>query len=1195
MSVSGGTPPYTHLWSNGSTNEDISGLSPGFYSVVITDNNACTFNAGTTINVLSNIQLSSSTVDVSCFGGNDGSINLNVTGGVSPYSYSWSNGETTQDILSLIAGIYSVTVTDSLGCSDSLSVTIFEPTELDISLSGIQNVSCFGGTDGHINITTSGGTPPYVFNWSNGVSTENNPSIGAGSYSITVTDANGCAKADTFSIVEPSAITVSISSEPVICEGGSDGSISLSPSGGTPPYTYFWSTGATTSSINNLTAGNYLFTVTDNNNCTYTSNQTIGTLSSMIIQSNVSQISCNGADDGAIVITVTGGIEPYSYSWSSGETTKDLTDLGPGVYDLTVTDDSNCVISESFTINEPDVLSLTVQTINIDCNGSGNGSINLTVVGGTTPYSYLWSNGAVTEDLSGISGGLYTVTVTDNNGCQDSISAFINEPDTIGLQSAINPVSCNGGSDASIFLTVNGGTPPYIYLWSNNATTQDIVNVNAGSYHVTVTDNAGCIKSQSFIVSEPLELTTSISSTNVSCNEGNDGQVILTVNGGTQPYVFLWSNFETTQNLSTATAAFYTVVVTDNKGCTITDTVTITEPPALEVVAVVTDDDCGFNQGGVSLTVSGGTPGYTYLWSTGDTTKDLVNRGAGSYSVIITDQNLCVDSFTFNVTQPDSMVITATVIDVVCVGDSNGAINLNVLGGIQPYSYTWSNGATTKNISSLSGGTYIVTVIDASNCLKVDSFDVNEPDTLMSSIVQTPVTCFGSSDGIADLTVTGGTPPYTYLWSTFQFNQDLVNIPGGEYSVIITDANGCRIVDSVSVFEPEQMEITAIAKGAGCGNASGGIVDITVIGGVTPYSYLWSNGDTTQDLTNLMPGTYTVTVTDDHGCTISSQSTVTSFPIPNVSFNVNDVCGEAPAIFENTSSIVNVGLTYLWKFGDGDTSSAEHPIHYYADTGSYLVTLVATSDNDCVDSAQHVISVFPSSDATIQSIGTAFCATDTLELTASEENALYSWSTGDSVRTINVNSEGIYSVTVANQYGCIDSSTIYIAAYDSLIVEVSNDTTINRGFSVQLHASGGDFYLWTPNAGLDDPQSATPVARPLQSTVYNVLVTDENGCVADADITIEVLDEIVLDVPNLFTPNGDGHNDTWRVTNIDLYPECEVSVFNRWGSEVYSTKNYQNDWDGTNGGSALADGTYYYVINCEGASVVYKGAITILR
>ncbi len=470
------------------------------------------------------------------------------------------------------------------------------------SISSQTNVACNGGNTGSLTVTASDGTSNYSYSWSNGSSTSNTSSttntisgLTAGTYSVTITDGSGCTATASATITEPTVLTASgqVTSN-VTCNGGNNGAATVNVTGGSSPYTYAWSNGAATQSMIGLTAGTYSVTVTDANGCTATAGitvtQPISGISASAIATNV---SCNGGSDGAVDLTVTGGTAPYTFVWNNTATTEDMIGLEAGTYSVTVTDANGCTATESVEVTEPAVLSASGVATNVSCNGGSNGAIDLTVTGGTAPYTFVWSNTATTEDMIGLEAGTYSVTVTDANGCTATESVEVTEPTVLSASGVATNVSCNGGSDGAVDLTVTGGTAPYTFVWSNTATTEDMIGLEAGTYSVTVTDANGCTATESVDVTEAILIASGQVTSNVTCNGGNDGAATVNVTGGSSPYTYAWSNGETTQSMLGLTAGTYSVTVTDANGCTATAGITVTQPiSGISASGVATNISC---------------------------------------------------------------------------------------------------------------------------------------------------------------------------------------------------------------------------------------------------------------------------------------------------------------------------------------------------------------------------------------------------------------------------------------------------------------------------------------------------------------------------------------------------------------------------------------------------------------------------
>ncbi|MDI1315791.1 PKD domain-containing protein [Flavobacterium sp.] len=531
--ITGGIPfssgtPYTISWTgpNGftSTATSISNLAPGNYDVTIADAGGCPFSNTYTITEPAAIAITvDSENDITCFNATNGSITISVTGGTGAYVYTWTKdtspyADVTQDIANLAPGVYIVSVTDANNCGPTTATfTITQPPLLVVSLVSQTNVLCFGAATGEIFVNVVGGTvgSGYTFSWTGPnsftSSNQNLNAIVAGMYDLTVTDANGCQKNLSVTITQSTDIVIAYTTTPITCYGADNASISVTLSGGNPPYQYQWSNLATTLNQTNLSAGNYTITVTDAVGCPKVETINIPQAPVFTINPIVANISCFGAQNGSINLNLTGGITPVALTWSDGSTSGLIrNNLGPGTYTATISDGTPCFIVRTFTIVEPQPLILSANITNaFNCTNASSGAIDLIVAGGTPPFGYSWSNGSSTEDLSSITSGNYLVTVTDANGCIKTEQFPITRPDPIVLNVTTQTTfDCAAHTvDQNFVAQASGGIPAYQFQWSsgtisgaNNEIMQSPVN---GTVLLTVTDSYGCTATQTVVVDTP--------------------------------------------------------------------------------------------------------------------------------------------------------------------------------------------------------------------------------------------------------------------------------------------------------------------------------------------------------------------------------------------------------------------------------------------------------------------------------------------------------------------------------------------------------------------------------------------------------------------------------------------------------------------------------------------------------------------
>ncbi len=1011
--------------------------------------------------------------NVSCFGQSNGSALVSVSGGSGNYSISWSNGNNTASNFGLGVGTYTVNVIDNIsGCSVNGAYVVSAPSP--ISNSGvISNVNCFGGSTGGVNITPLGGTAPYSYVWTNSlgntVSTiQDLSNVSAGTYTVQITDNNGCTLSNSYQVTQPNQmLNNSAVLSNVSCYSGTNGSIDLQVWGGTVPYTYLWNTGSSNQDITGLTVGNYSVTITDNKGCMKTSNYSITQPTIITSQMNPTTVSCFGFSNGIASVTASGGTPPYDYNWQNTNTvyaqnSATLTNVPSDTYTVQITDANGCTISNSTTITQPSVVSSSLTFTNVSCHGGNDGNINLSVSGGIAPYVYAWVNAsnqniAVSQDLLQIPADTFTVTITDANGCISSMNQIISEPEfPLTSTSNVTNVLCFGNSTGTISINALGGTVPYTYNWLSGQNTSTISNLTAGSYSFTITDFNGCNTSGILNVTQPnapLSITNSL--VNVTCNGFMDGSINTSVSGGTLPYDFNWSNSiyllaYNTEDLISIPAETYTVLVVDNHGCSIADTFTITEPTALNNSIIGVNILChGESTGSINLSVFGATPPYSYVWNNGITSEDQTSVPAGSYQVTITDANGCIKLDSIELSEPlFPITYSYTTSEVTCRDGNNGSIELMVSGGTPLYTYSWTNGSNNALNDSLTAGVYSFLVTDANGCTVIDSITISQPDALTINELITPVSCYGFSDGVIDLTTLGGTPPYQFTWfnSTFALSaqtEDLIDFPKDTYQVEIIDSNGCFYEYFLMLPQPDSLYITTNEIMVTCYGGSDGAIDISVFGGNPGYIFLWSNGETTEDINDLTAGIYDVLVSDT---------------------------------------------------------------------------------KNCIDSAEIII----------------------------------------------ISPEPISSNITTTAVSCIDQ------ADGSALVEATGGV-------------GSFTYLWSNG-------TTNSLNESLSNTLYSVLITDALGCTGIDSVIVPINPIACIDPVNCFTPNDDQINDTWVIDNLELYPDLSLTIFNKWGNLVFEQKGTYSPWDGTYDTKELPAGTYYYIINLNYLDrAPVTGTINILK
>lgn len=762
--------------------------------LIVTDTGGGMLNGGGTS---LSVAITSST-NLLCNGQNTGSATALAMGGVTPYTYTWSNGGSGATINNLAAGTYTVTVTDNSSATATASVVITQPSLLVLTAPTITNVLCNGGNTGSITAHASGGTSPYSFHWSTGGNTATISNLSAGAYMVTVTDDNGCTKSSTYQITQPASILISlISLTHESCSGQNDGAISISVSGGVNPIVADWSNGFSGLTINNLAPGAYSVTVSDNNNCTKSSTFTInaGGIVNITLNQQIN-VTCPGGANGSISVAASGGVAPYTYNWSNGASTSSINGLAAGSYTVTATDSHGCAFAKVYTITQPQPLVISIQqpTHNL-CFGNSTADLTSSTSGGTSPYTSLWSNGVNGANNSNLVAGTYTVTVTDGNGCTSSNSATIIDPALVTVTISTTDETGVGLNNGTANATPAGGTGAFTYLWSNGGTTALITGLPPGTYTVTVADANACTASVSAQVDPFGCLLNLMLPADLTICEGDTAMIQPFVTGESGIITYLWSDGSTGDSLWVAHSGEYCLTITDGAGCQDEDCIVVAEIIIPPLNCTVTNESSPGAHDGAIVCQSGFA---SYFWSTGTNTESISGLSPGVYCVTVTDINGCTKAECFNV-QPGNCLlsISSEVTGVSCYGDSTGTITITTINSLPPEDYIWSNGDTTATLVGLPVGQYNVTVTDATGCFATDNITVTSPDELMIGIdtiidiTQTP--------GSIHVTITGGRLPYFYLWlfpdgTQLSGFEDLDNLAqSGNYQLQVQDANGCLV------------------------------------------------------------------------------------------------------------------------------------------------------------------------------------------------------------------------------------------------------------------------------------------------------------------------------------------------------------------------------------------------------------------
>mgnify|MGYP001199284359 CR=1 FL=1 len=880
-------------------------------------------------------------IDVSCNGQTDGEITIDAPAAITPYSISIDGGLTfpytgiadpSFTISGLSAGSYNIVVEDSQPETDVYSanpVVINEPDLVSFSAGVSSNyngaqISCIGESDGEIQIFAQGGLGPYLYEYTLGAGpmmTSNDnlvTGLSAGLYEINVHDDNGCISTPiNVLITEPGELinTATITSN-ISCDGASDGEMIINVVGGTPGYDVLIDGVSNGDAlVTNLSEGTYTIQVIDANNCAsieetidLTDPEPVTVSASISTDFNGYSISCNGLSDGEISITTAGGTTPYTYSINGGVsfdyTSSIISNLQAGSFDVATIDANGCVSTiENITLTEPTQLEITAvdNLVDVSCFGFSDAEVEMVSSGGVPTYNYSITGGAPfpnTSTVTNLSQGTYFAVVQDLNLCESEPFEFlITEPDPLTFNAFIasnyygEDVSCNGVSDGIIEVVPSGGTYPYYYSLNGGANimlpspSNLITLLAAGSYDVSVSDANNCPSATvdiSLLLTEPdvVNINSFVSSDyngqEISCFGANDGVITITASGGTQPYEysanagvsFVTSGQPNTCVVSNLFAGAHTTLVQDANGCfSNLEIVNITQTPELTVTVLPTNVGCGSgSDGSADLDIVGGTPTYDYLWSNGQTVLPAIGFAAGTYNVTVTDVNGCTNTQQFDITEP-ALTIDGT--DILCYGDANGMLTVTIINPniAANYGYLWTDAAaqTTATATGLNSGVYQVTVSDQFGCELTATDSVIQPVELEAFLDYTYI-CENDLSSDIICYPSGGVLPYTYLWSDLSTTTGIYDIIEGNYTVVVTDYNGCQETQSIEILPLNPIVVQSQVTPPSCKDNTDGAIITSISGGYPPYIFDWSNGVVDEDNIGVSAGDYSLEVIDQGGC-----------------------------------------------------------------------------------------------------------------------------------------------------------------------------------------------------------------------------------------------------------------------------------------------------------------------------------------
>jgi gliding motility-associated-like protein len=1277
---------YTEI--SGETSTTITVDTTGFYKVAViyglsSDDSGDICEIESVIEVIlgavSNVSLEITATNVTCYGLGDGRVVAQVEDTMYPdYTFFWKDEDGTSITSTTLAtdgtstasnlepGKYYITVADSKSCEFDTTVNIFDAYELVLESIDTTNLTCYTIPEGEILVTASGGTGDLSY-YLDGELQESDTISGlyAGEYLVYVQDENSCTtEVDTVEITSNPEIVLDLNGSDLLCNGDSNGEFDPIVTGGVPDYSYSWtgpdSFTSTNASISGLAGGTYELTVTDAVNCPSVSDTILLEPEELSISELiVDAADCNGESSGEIYVVATQGTPDYVYSIGDLDSDSGIfTDLASGDYTVQIVDANACEYDTLVTISEPGVIGFLVEDLVLPtCENTNDGIITITPYGGNSGYTFSWSGPddyrSYSQNLENIAAGDYSLLISDLNNCSTEGEVDLNLGYTIQLGLVVEQdVTTSGGSDGILTIETTEGTTPYSftvsgpdgYSYSSSSdydnSSSTIENLAAGVYTVIATDVSGCSTvEKSIIIDEPGAMYVYIEEIQaVGCADSPVGELKAHASGGSDSYTYSWSSTSgysgSGQTITGLSEGTYTVTATSGSESA-TDTYELLAPDALSVsVDSVVEVSCNNEADGeIELAIDAGSADYTIEWTSDDgflsSAEHILDLEPGTYNYTVTTEYGCSTSGSVSITEPSSLDLSVTTVDISIAGERDGELTATVTGGTSPYiflisgpnDYSYAESSNTSGTVSVSGlemGFYEVVVLDANECRIEDSGKVYEPEILVlyaSSI--TSVTCPGGSDGAITVDYMGQSDStnVSFSWSGDNYftstDQNVSGLQAGDYTVTITDSEGDVGYESqsleITVSEPDELVAEYWKEDITCYGLTDGYINLHPQGGTPSYTYSWTGTGViadNEDQQGLSEGTYTIQITDSLGC-VSETETISIEEPSQVIVTVSDYSEPSCYGFEDgwiTLDISDGSGPYLINWDDYGSISEDI---YEIESGEY--SFVVTDKNGCEVVDTVVLNQPDSLIAEINDYQDVLCngeetAYAIVDITGGTPDYTISWSDGQDTDEASNLGTGRYEVTVVDENACSDTASVEITQPDALVlkVEATRPTTIDAyDGSIRIDVSGGveDYSIdWVDE---DFNYYSGLTIEDLDADTYTVTVVDENGCELDSIIELEYLYETRIKIPKAFTPNGDSSNDYWDLERIEYIQDLEIVIYDRWGKVVYkfngTGNEYRGDpWTGTDGNSDLPIGSYYYAVILNDEKPL-MGTVTILR
>ena len=1230
--ASGGTPPYQYALNNQNylNTSLFSNLCPGNKNYRLRDANNCSVTFTSQIIQPQNLTLNEVSNSDEICGQGDGAFQVQAQGGSGVYAYTANSTTNTTGIFTnLVAGTYPVTVSDQNGCTAQISVTVVNIPPPNPVLDYQQDVACAGGLNGAVVIVVSisTGTAPFTYDIDNtGPVLANTFNVNAGSHTVVVNDANSCSGSVSFTILQPSALSFTTTKTDATCNGTCDGTITVSASGGTPPYQYSSDNGTSFQNSNILTglcAGTIDVVVKDANGCFANTNLPILEPTPLNSSNSTVDPTCYDGCDGSISFGLTsGGVGPYDFSINGGSTYQPspfFINLCAGTNNLIARDDHGCLYEmPNVVLNNPlQILFNDISEVGSNC-GFANGGFEVQAINGTAAYTYSLDPNFTTTQATGnftaLSSGIYTVYVQDANGCVDSTAEDVSDIEISTALDSTHNVTCYGGTDAGVFVSIKNGLPPITFKLDSvyfqtvgdfDGATDPNVQLSAGTHFVIIHDSGNCSDFYEFIITEPDSVTYTAAVVNTTCLTATDGQITFTnvAGGDGGPYMYSIDNgatFLASNIFSGLSAGTYNTMVQDGNGCLGGMEVIITQPTNITVSVNPTDLICyGDNTGSIILSANGGAGGYNYdIGTANNTTGIFLGLAAGLYNIQVTDADGCIKDTTHTLLQPDTITVGLTVPDNLCFGDCNGEINVSAAGGTLPYLYS-SNGGVNQQASNILGnlcnGTHSIQVEDYRNCSYTVNQIINSPTDLTIALATTAATC-GNNNGTITVTANGGSVAYSYLMSTDNgvtfsapsTNNVFSNLAPNFYIIKVIDDNLCEIEASIIVTADDEPTIDLVeTTDILCNGETSGVIDITSGLGVGVHEYSLDNityvpGNV---FNNLAAGVYDVYVRDANMCVAQSSATITEPPLL-----VSNAVGTDLICNNDFSGQINIAPTggipnYLYSIDNGATYQ---PFGMYDNLAANNYTTIVLDANNCSDTVILMINE-PTAITATPAITTVSCfgacdGTIDLQSNGGTGALSYQW-TGNianatSSVAINV-CAGNYNSIVTDGNGCfLEVFNMAITEPAQLVINssiVTNASCYNFcDGEINIDAPlGVNFEIITNNISTTN---TTGLFTNLCDGNYDIIVSDVLGCQAFSNTSITEPDTLIGNAPS-----------DW--TNVCYNSDINVSAGYTSGGTLPYTYNWTdilgNSYPGTNTftQTVTVNNTYTYnIVDANGCT-----------